>query len=73
MTSEIPPKKLLDQVRDILRLKHYALSLNRSKRFILFHPKRYPNPMNSPEIEGFLTSLATGRFFDLRSQNGPAC
>jgi hypothetical protein len=42
--------KLLDQVRDIIRLKHYSIRTERAyvdwvKRFILFHQKRHPNEM----------------------------
>ena len=41
------PKKLLDQVRDAIRLKHHAYSTEQTyvqwiKRFILFHDKRHP-------------------------------
>ncbi len=63
------PKKLLDQVRDAIRLKHYSWRTEESyvnadcvhwvKRFILFHDKRHPNDMGRPEIEAFLTGLAT--------------
>jgi len=41
------PRKLLDKVRDIMRLKHYAFSTERTytswiKRFIFFHDKKHP-------------------------------
>jgi hypothetical protein len=61
----LPPKKrLLDQVRDRLRLKNYAYRTEKSylywiKQYILFHNKRHPNEMGGPEIEQFLTYLAT--------------
>ena len=56
-------KKLLDQVRDVLRLKHYAYRTEQSyldwiKRFILFHNKRHPKDMGRAEVEAFLTHLA---------------
>jgi len=56
-------KKLLDQVRDVLRLKHYSIRTEQSyvdwiKRFILFHNKRHPQDMGRAEIEAFLTHLA---------------
>lgn len=40
-------KKLLDQLREILRLKHYSYRTEQSyvdwvRRFILFHGKRHP-------------------------------
>ncbi len=55
--------KLLDQVRDRLRLKHYSLRTEESyvhwiKRFIYFHRKRHPAEMGGPEVEVFLTDLA---------------
>jgi hypothetical protein len=56
-------KKLLDQVRDVLRLKHYSIRTEESyvdwiKRFILFHNKRHPQDMGRVEVEAFLTHLA---------------
>jgi hypothetical protein len=63
---ETPPKKLLDQVRDLLRLKHYAYRTEETyvqwiRRYILFHNKRHPKDMGIPEIEEFLTHLATAQ------------
>ena len=57
------PRKLLDQVRDVLRLKHYALRTEEAyvdwiRRFILFHHKRHPREMGAAEITAFLTHLA---------------
>ena len=58
-----PPKKLLNQVRDGIRLKRYSRSTEKTyvhwiKRFILFHNKRHPLEMGECEIEAFLTDLA---------------
>jgi len=60
---EPKPKRLLDQVRDALRLKHYSIRTENSyvnwiRRFILFHNKRHPNEMGAAEVEAFLTHLA---------------
>jgi hypothetical protein len=57
-----PPKKLLDQVRDAIRLKHYSYRTEETYvqwivRYILFHNKRHPKDMGSPEIEEFSTHL----------------
>lgn len=57
------PKKLLDQIRDAIRLKHYSYSTEKTyihwaKRYILFHNKRHPAEMGAGEIEAFLTHLA---------------
>ena len=59
-------RKLLDQVRDALRLKHYAIRTEEAyvdwiRRFILFHDKRHPREMGTPEIRAFLTHLAVER------------
>jgi hypothetical protein len=55
--------KLLDQVRDRIRVKHYsirteALYVQWIKRFIIFHGKKHPRDMGAPEVEAFLTHLA---------------
>lgn len=56
------PRKLLDQVRDAVRVKHYSYSTEKTyvywiRRFI-FHNKRHPNEMGTPEVTQFLTHLA---------------
>lgn len=68
------PKKLLDQVRDDLRLKHYSLRTEEAyvswiKRYILFHDKRHPAEMGAPEIEAFLTHLAVDQKVAASTQN----
>ena len=60
------PPKLLDQVRDRLRVKHYSIRTERAyvgwiKRYIIFHGKRHPSEMGKLELEAFLTSLAVQR------------
>jgi integron integrase len=66
--------KLLDQVRSAIRVKHYSYRteetyVNWIKRFILYHHKRHPQEMNSPEIEQFLTYLAVERNVAASTQN----
>jgi len=63
MTHPTPAKKLLDQVSEALRLKHYSIHTEESylawiKRYILFHHKRHPQDMGGPEIQAFLSHLA---------------
>jgi hypothetical protein len=58
-----PPKKLLEQVRDVIRLNHYSYRTEETYvqwivRYILFHNKRHPKEMGILEIEEFLTDLA---------------
>ena len=60
---EPKPKKLLDRVRDAIRLKNYSIRTENTyvdwiERFIRFHKLRHPLEMNTPEIEAFLTWLA---------------
>ena len=69
-----PPKKLLDQVRDRLRLKHYSIRTEQAyigwiKRYILFHNKKHPNDMGAQEIEEFLTYLAVKQKVAHSTQN----
>ncbi len=45
--SETPPPKLLDQLRERVRLKHYSIRTEQSyvqwaRRYIIFHGKRHP-------------------------------
>ncbi len=52
----MPPPKLLDQVRERLRVKHYSLRteeayLHWMRRFILFHGKKHPREMGGPEVK----------------------
>ena len=68
------PKKLLDQVRDAIRLKHYAYSTEKSyvywaKRFVLYHHKQHPREMAENEISEFLTYLAVEEHAGASTQN----
>jgi len=68
------PKKLLDQVREAIRLKHYSIRTEEAyvtwiKRYILFHNKRHPNEMGSTEVEAFLTNLAVEQHVAASTQN----
>ncbi|MDZ4344613.1 MAG: integron integrase [Candidatus Binatia bacterium] len=60
----LPKPKLLDQVREAIRMRHYSPKTEDSyvhwiKRFIFFHNKRHPAEMAEPEIARFLSNLAT--------------
>ena len=63
ITPNASSPKLLDQVRDRIRVKHYSIRTETQyvqwiKRFILFHGKRHPREMGAAEVEAFLTHLA---------------
>jgi integron integrase len=73
-TMQRHPKKLLDQVRHVIRLKHYSMSTEEAyvgwiRRYILFHDKRHPAEMDVPEIEAFLTHLAVDQQVAASTQN----
>ncbi|AYH44789.1 integron integrase [Azoarcus sp. DN11] len=58
--------RLLDQVRERLRLKHYSLRTERAyvgwiRRYIIHQGRRHPKDMGKKEVEAFLTSLAVER------------
>ncbi len=66
--------KLLDQMRDALRIKHYSYRteqayLDWAKRYILFHGKRHPAEMSAPEIQQFLAHLAGEQHVAASTQN----
>src|SRR4051794_19305719 len=61
-----PKAKLLDQVREVLRVKHYALRTEEVyllwiKRYIFFHQKRHPREMGAAEVQAFLSDLAVNQ------------
>lgn len=58
--TETPPPKLLDQLRERIRLKHYSIRTEQSyvqwvKRYIIFHGKRHPAEMGKAELESLLS------------------
>jgi len=73
-TSSQKKKKLLDQVRDAIRTKHYSYRTEQAyvewiKRFILFHDKRHPKDMGAQEIQAYITYLAVERKIASSTQN----
>ncbi len=68
------PPRLLDQVRQAVRRKHYSLRTEEAyvswiKRYILFHHKRHPNEMGAAEVEAYLTYLAIHERVAASTQN----
>src|ERR687891_1415639 len=71
---ETKAPKLLDQVRQTLRIKHYSYRTEQSyvdwiKRFIYFHGKRHPREMGAEEIQAYITYLANERQVAASTQN----
>lgn len=68
------PPRLLDQVRDKLRVKHYSIRTEQTyvdwiKRYIFFHDKRHPKDLDAADIEAFLTHLAVAGKVAASTQN----
>ena len=69
-------RKLLDQLRDAIRVRHYSIRteesyLHWSRRYILFHYKWHPGEMGKPDIGTFLTHLAIEGLVAASTQNQP--
>jgi len=74
ITDKPQGKKLLEQVSDAIRVKHYSTRTEKTyiewiRRYILFHDKRHPKDMGAEEIREFLTHLATERTVSASTQN----
>jgi site-specific recombinase XerD len=66
--------RLLDRVRDEIRVRHMARSTEKVyvswiRRFILFHGKRHPGEMGKDEVSAFLTHLAVVGNVSASTQN----
>ena len=53
---ESRPKKLLDQVRDAIQVKHYARNTEQAylswiRKYIFFHDKHSPNEIGTSEVQ----------------------
>lgn len=74
MAPPRPQPRLLEQVREVIRARHYSLRTEDTyvqwiKRFILFHAKRHPQTMGAAEVQAFLTDLAVTRHVAASTQN----
>ena len=68
------PPKLLDRVRNAVRVRHYSPRTEEAyvmwiRRFILFHGKRHPSSMGAEEVNAFLSHLAVDRTVSASTQN----
>lgn len=66
--------RLLDEVRRVLRVKHYSLRTEHAcvgwiRRFILANGKRHPRDMGAAEVEAFLSALAVQGGVSPNTQN----
>lgn len=64
LANSAGPPRLLDAMRHRIRYKHYSLRTEKAylawaRRFIRFHALKHPRTMGAPEVERYLTHLAT--------------
>jgi integron integrase len=67
-------RKLLDQVSDVVRLRHLSLRTEDAyrhwiKRYIFFHGKRHPRELDADAIRSFFTHLAVSDHVAASTQN----
>jgi integron integrase len=72
--GESDKPRLLDQVRDAVRVRHYSYRTEEQyvlwvRRYILFHGKRHPLDLGAVEVEAFLSSLAVNGNVAAATQN----
>lgn len=70
--------KLLDKVRNALRLRHYSDCTEKAyvqwiRRFIFFHGVRHPAEMGKDQVAAFLSHLASDRHVAASTQNQALC
>lgn len=66
--------KLLDRLSEEIRVRGYSARTLEAysgwvRRFILFHQKRHPHELGAPEVEAFLSDLATTHRVSASTQN----
>jgi integron integrase len=69
-----PPPRLLQRLRDAIRLRHYSIRteaayVDWARRFIRFHGRRHPAELGPGEVAAFLTHLAVDRGVAPSTQN----
>jgi integron integrase len=68
------PRRLVDAVKDAVRIRHYSLRTEETylhwiRRFIRFHGKRHPRELGAAEVTAFLNHLARERDVAAATQN----
>ena len=63
--------RLLDQVRERARYIHYSVRTEKAylywvRFYVRWHGMKHPRDMGAPEVQAFLTMLASGRGVSLR-------
>lgn len=74
MNTLITQPRLLDQLRNKIRLRGYSRATEQNyshwvKRYVLFHNKQHPRNMGIKEVEAFLACLVTSQCASASTQN----
>ncbi len=77
-TEHLSKPRLIDQVREVIRCKHYSIRTERAyidwiRRYIFFHDKQHPKHLSESHINAFLTYLAVKRKVAASTQNQALC
>jgi integron integrase len=78
MQNDLKKPKLLDQVRSVLRVKHYSYRTEQSyihwiKKYIYFNNKTHPKDLDGKDIAKFLSHLALKEKVAAATQNQALC
>ena len=70
--------RLLDRVRQTIRVKHYSPKTEKAytswvRHFVIFHGKRHPDELGATEVSAFLSHLANVRKVSASTQNQALC
>lgn len=71
--------RLLDQVREIIRIKHYSIRTEQAytqwlRRYILYHGKRHSRDMGTTEVSAFSEFARDhGKCIRFHSEPSPQC
>jgi len=78
MTHQHQPPRLLDQVRNAIRARHYSIRTEEAylqwvRRFIYYHGKQHPKDLGETHVNQFLSHLAVKRRVAASTQNQALC
>jgi integron integrase len=69
-----PTPRLLDRVRELIRIRHYSIRTEQAylqwiQRFVRFHDNKHPKDLGPNEVTAFLSHLAMARNVAASTQN----
>ena len=78
VSEPISKPRLINQVREVIRCKHYSIRTEQTyvdwiRRYIYYHNKQHPKHLSEQHINAFLTHLAVNRKVAASTQNQALC